>query len=117
MSGILFLRTEMREELVEFYTEDVGADVWLEQDAGCTVLQYDNFLFGFCDGDDPDTDGMLTFVTEDREGVDDYYDRFEDRAQSPPADNDDFDVYQFFADDPEGRTMEFQTFLHPTDDV
>lgn len=117
MSGILFLRSAAREEMVDFYTETVGAEVWLEQDGGCTICKYDNFLFGFCDADEPDTDGVLTFVTEDREGVDEFYDLLEDRARGEPEDNDDFDVYQFFAEDPEGRTIEFQTFLHPTDDV
>jgi hypothetical protein len=35
-----------------------------------------------------------------------------DVARGPPAHNDDFEIYQFFLDDPDGRTVEIQTFLH-----
>jgi len=43
------------------------------------------------------------------------YDRLDDRAHGSPEVNEQYDIYQFFADDPEGRTLEFQTFLHPID--
>lgn len=34
-----------------------------------------------------------------------------------PALDETYDSYQFFADDPDGRAVEFQTFLHPADEV
>jgi hypothetical protein len=117
MSGIVFMESAQREETVEFYQEQLGAKQWLEQEGGCTICKYDNMLFGFCDGSDPDQEIVLTFVTDDREGVDALYDTLEDRAHEPPAENDQFGIYQFFADDPEGRTVEVQTFLHETPDV
>lgn len=116
MSGIVFFGSEQHESIASFYTDQVGADVWLDQSA-CTILQYDNLLFGFCQADAAETDGVLTFVTDDRAGVDEFYDRFEDRSRGEPAVNEEYEIYQFFAADPEGRTMEFQTFLHDVDPV
>ncbi|MFW5918650.1 MAG: VOC family protein [Halanaeroarchaeum sp.] len=116
MTGIVFFGSANYESVASFYAQRVGADVWLEQSA-CTILRYDNMLFGFCEADAAETDGVLTFVTDDRAGVDAFYDRFEGRARGEPTVNEEFDIYQFFADDPEGRTMEFQTFLHETDPV
>jgi len=114
MSGIVFVESAQREEVVDFYIDRLGAERWLEQDGGCTILKYDNMLFGFCDGDEPDLDVVLTFVTDDESGVDALYEDLEDRAREEPERNDEFEIYQFFADDPEGRTVEVQTFLHPT---
>ncbi|WP_323676803.1 VOC family protein [Halorubellus sp. PRR65] len=116
MSGIVFFSCEDYESTAEFYVEEVGAEVWLEQSA-CTICRYDNLLFGFCASDETETDGVLTFVTEDRAGVDEFYEQFAGRARGEPEVNDEFGIYQFFATDPDGRTMEFQTFLHDVDPV
>ncbi|WP_267639413.1 VOC family protein [Haloarchaeobius amylolyticus] len=116
MSGIVFFRSTNYERVARFYCEQVGASVWLEQSA-CTICKYDNMLFGFCDAEETETGGILTFVTEDRQGVDEFYDRLEDRARDEPSVTEAFDIYNFFAEDPDGRTMEFQTFLHETDPV
>lgn len=111
MSGIVFYRTEDVDPLVEFYTGEVGAEVWLEQ-PGCTILAHDEFKFGFCGRDETETCGILTFYYDDRDEVDGMYDELEGRARGPPEENEQYDIYQFFADDPDGRTVEFQTFLH-----
>ncbi|WP_435358207.1 VOC family protein [Haloarchaeobius sp. DFWS5] len=116
MSGIVFFGSEDYEETAAFYREEVGATVWLEQ-AACTICKYDNMLFGFCDAEETETEGVLTFVTDDRDGVDEFYERFVDRARDEPSVNERFGIYNFFAEDPDGRTMEFQTFLHETDPV
>ena len=116
MSGIVFFATEALEEVVDFYCTDVGASVWLEQ-PDCTILQYDNLLFGFCDREEADTDGILTFVVETRDGVDDAYETLAAYATDEPHENDRYRIYQFFAEDPEGRTVEFQTFLHETEPI
>ncbi|GAA0208705.1 VOC family protein [Halobaculum roseum] len=114
--GIVFVRTANRERVVDWYREVVDADVWLEQ-PGCTILERGGFRFGFCDaGGDADaateTEGILTFVYPDRDGVDRMHDRVGDAAREEPHVNERYDIYQFFADDPDGRTVEFQTFLH-----
>lgn len=108
MDGIVFFRTERHDEVVSFYRE-LGATVWLEQ-PDCTILQADGFRFGFCDRDSADTEGIVTFVFDDRAGVDELYEQLGDRGDDEPRFNETYDIYQFFASDPEGRTVEFQTF-------
>ncbi|QCJ47930.1 VOC family protein [Haloprofundus sp. MHR1] len=114
MSGIVFFRTERHDSVVEFYTETVGAEVWLEQ-PDCTVLKHGNMLFGFCDRDATDDCGILTFVYDSRAEVDEMHATVGDAAREEPHENERYDIYQFFADDPDGRTVEFQAFLHPVD--
>ncbi|MFC6786238.1 VOC family protein [Halobaculum halobium] len=119
-SGIVFFRTADRKRVVDWYREVADADVWLEQ-PGCTILERGDFRFGFCDADDAGDDadhgdaaseGILTFVYSDRAGVDRAHDRVGDAAREQPHVNGRYDIYQFFADDPDGRAAEFQTFLH-----
>ncbi len=117
MTGIVFFRTVKRADVVEFYTELLGFQQWLEQDGGCTILQRDNLLIGFCDADNAETEGIVTVAVEDREAVDRLYDELAVEARHPPEKNDEFDIYQFFADDPDGRAVEVQTFLHETPPV
>ncbi|SDJ68453.1 hypothetical protein SAMN05216226_107104 [Halovenus aranensis] len=111
MSGIVFFSTEQREAVVEFYTETVGASVWLEQ-PDCTILDYDGFRFGFCQRETTDDCGILTFVFDDKAGVDEAHEAVGDAATETPHENETYEIYQFFAEDPDGRTAEFQTFLH-----
>lgn len=107
--GILFFRTERRERTVEWYTDTVGAERWLEQ-PGCTILDFEGFRFGFCDGEETETQGILTFVYDTPEEVDTMHGRVGDAADETPHENETYDIYQFFASDPDGRTVEFQTF-------
>jgi hypothetical protein len=113
VSGIVFFATERRDAVVDFYVDRVGTDVWLEQ-PGCTICSYGTFRVGFCDGDATDDCGTVTFVFDSAAGVDAAYDRLADVADDPPRDNDEYDIYQFFATDPDGRTVEFQSFRHET---
>lgn len=117
MPGIVFFRTEQRDAVVSFYTDRLGFEPWLEQDGGCTILSYDTLLVGFCDAAETETEGIVTVVCEDESAVDDLYADLSDVARDPPAANDDFEIYQFFATDPDGRTVEVQTFQHPTPPV
>ncbi len=116
MSGIVFFGTESLERVVAFYVERIGAERWLEQ-PDCTILQYDNMLFGFCERERAETDGTITFVYDSDGDVDAMYDELTDRAREEPVENDRYRIYQFFAEDPEGRTVEFQTFRHGTEAV
>lgn len=109
--GLVFFRTESLEAVVRFYAERVGARVWLEQ-PDCTVLEHAGFRLGFCAGEAAETGGTVTFVCPTRAGVDAAHDRLADVAADPPRYNDRYEIYQFFAADPEGRTVEFQTFEH-----
>ncbi len=109
MSGILFLRTQNLDRLKEFYSKRIGADIWLEQ-ADCAILRHGNFLFGFCDRDETQSDAMLTFFYETREEVDRIYSDLKDIATTEPIYNEKYDIYQFFATDPDGRMVEIQQF-------
>ncbi|MWG33970.1 VOC family protein [Halomarina oriensis] len=112
--GLVFFRTTALADLVAFYTDVVGARVWHEQPA-CTILEHGAFRVGFCDGDETETDGVLTFVYPNRAGVDAAHERLHDHGVDTDGDprfNERYDIYQFFAEDPDGRTVEFQTFEH-----
>lgn len=114
MSAIVFFRTDARARVCSFYRERLGFETWLEQD-GCTILRHDDLKLGFCDtaGDQsPDIDGIVTIYYDSRETVDEMREALADVATDDPRVNEDYDIYQFFAADPEGRTLEFQTFLH-----
>lgn len=111
MSGIVFFRTKNRASVVEFYIEMVGAEVWLEQ-PDCTILDHGGFRFGFCQRDEIDDCGIITFLYENRAAVDDMHDAVGDAAIDEPHENEKYDIYQFFAKDPDGRMAEFQTFLN-----
>jgi hypothetical protein len=110
MGGIVFFRTERLDDVVSFYTDVVGASVWLEQ-PDCTILSRDGFRFGFCARDSTDACGILTFVSETRAEVDEMHRRVGDAATDSPRVNETYDIYQFFATDPDGREVEFQAFL------
>ncbi|HSG71588.1 MAG TPA: hypothetical protein VLA12_14300 [Planctomycetaceae bacterium] len=114
MSGIVFFRTQNREQVVDWYLDNFDdVEVWLEQ-VGCTILRFDGFRFGFCDGDQTEADGILTFVYDTTENVDEMHRRLEDSAREDPHENEPYRIYQFFAADPDGRTVEIQSFLHET---
>lgn len=115
MTGILFLATTQRSRVVDFYMERLSFDLWLEQD-GCTVLRRENLLLGFCDGENADTGGIVTVVVDSRGAVESWYSRLQDVAGSEPVTSEQFDIYHFFGTDPEGRTIEVQTFLHEIPD-
>jgi hypothetical protein len=94
--------------------------VWIEQ-KGCTILNHGNLLLGFCQKDVCETEGVITFFSEAREDVDKMYSELQDIATTMPVENDTYKIYQFYATykiyqfyatDPEGRTLEFQSFLH-----
>ena len=111
MSGIIFFKTLMLEEIRKFYLDEVGCTLWLEQ-ADCIIFKHGNMLFGFCTRDSADKEGMITFFYDNKEDVDHFYARFKDIAYSEPSYSDKYKIYQFFAHDPEGRAIEFQYFDH-----
>jgi catechol 2,3-dioxygenase-like lactoylglutathione lyase family enzyme len=110
-TGVVFFGTRNREDVVEFYTDVVGADVWREQ-PDCTILDFEGFRFGFCERAEVDDCGIVTFAYDSRAAVDRMYDRVGDAARAEPSYNETYQVYQFFADDPDGRSAEFQRFEH-----
>jgi len=114
MTGVVFFNTLMLEDLTEFYTQRVGAELWMDQ-TDCRIFNHGRFLFGFCQREEAEACGILTFVYPDREGVDRMYDLFRDEALGEPRDNPRYPIYNFFARDPEGRMIEFQVFTGDVD--
>jgi hypothetical protein len=114
MDGIVFFRTEGLADVVAFYRDRVGAEVWLEQ-PDCTILRAGGFRVGFCRGETAETDGIVTLVVDGRTAVDGMYDELADVTDEEPRYNDRYGIYQFFATDPDGRTVEIQSFEHEMD--
>jgi hypothetical protein len=109
MTGVVFFNTLMLENLTEFYTQRVGAELWMDQ-GDCRIFRHGSFLFGFCQREEAETCGILTFVYRNREEVVRMYERFRTEALDAPRDNPRYPIYNFFARDPEGRMIEFQMF-------
>jgi hypothetical protein len=116
MGGIVFFRTAMLDEIVDFYVNDIGMHIWLEQE-DCTILSQANLLLGFCHRDIAELEGMITFFYPTEDDVDMLYKMLEHIATTEPTINEQYQIYQFFAEDPEGRSLEFQAFLHPVEPI
>ena len=112
MSGILFLKTKDLNPLKKFYTGQMGCEIWQDQ-GDCIIFRHGNLLFGFCERGEIENKAMLTFFYESRDEVDRMYDRLRNLAEAKPVDNAKYNIYQFFARDPEGRTIECQYFNTP----
>jgi predicted lactoylglutathione lyase len=110
--GIVFFSTQHLNEVSDFYITKIKCDLWLDQGA-CQILKHGNQLLGFCKSEEKiDTNGIITFFYPEKEQVDSMYKKFKNIAVSEPRMNEKFNIYQFFAKDPEGRTLEFQYFNH-----
>ncbi len=116
MNGIVFMHTKQLAPLTDFYTKRLDCNLWLEQPE-CKIFRHGTFLFGFCRKPAPRTDPMLTFVYDSPASVDRMYDRLADIAEAKPKNNRTYNIYQFFAKDPEGRPLEFQHFTKPTAEI
>jgi hypothetical protein len=114
MTGVVFFNTQMLENLTEFYTQRIGAELWMDQ-TDCRIFRHGQFLFGFCQREESESCGILTFVYPDRNGVERMYEKFQDEALDAPRDNPRYPIYNFFARDPEGRMIEFQMFTGEVD--
>lgn len=113
MSGIVFKKTKDLETITEFYQNKIGMELWQDQ-TKCKIFEKGNLQLGFCEGEKIDNDGIITFYFDTKKEVDEFYKNKDLKVTEEPQENKDFKIYQFFAEDPEGRTLEFQTFLHNT---
>lgn len=112
MAGIVFFKTRKLEKLREFYISLLGMKVWLEQQ-DCLILMHDNLLLGFCEREPCEEAGIITLFYRSREEVNTMYNKLRQWSSTEPLENKKYSIYQFFAKDPENRTLEFQCFLHP----
>jgi hypothetical protein len=111
-SGIVFFGTTKLEEIKNFYIERIGCELWIDQ-GSCAILRYGNLLVGFCESQEADLDTLITFFYEKKEDVDRVYKQLKPASLAPPKENKKYRIYHFYTKDPEGRSIEFQTFLHP----
>jgi catechol 2,3-dioxygenase-like lactoylglutathione lyase family enzyme len=116
MAGIVFIRTADLQRLRSFYVDRVGMAPWLEQ-PGIAILSHENLLVGFHETGSVDRDSLITVWLRTRNEVDAMHAQFRDCALTAPAVNERFRIYNFFATDPDGRKIEFQAFLHETNEV
>lgn len=106
----------MLDGIIDFYVNELGMHVWLEQ-PDCVILNHGNLLLGFCDRDSAEVEGMITLFYPTKNDVDAMYDLLKHISTTEPSENERYQIYQFFAEDPEGRALEFQAFLHQIEPV
>lgn len=111
MSGVIFIRTQMLDELVKFYTEKIGCHIWIDQ-KDVIILKHGNFIFGLHSSSVSDLDTLLTFFYDTKDDVDKMAEIMTDNKLTDPNENKRYSIYNFFAKDPEGRKLEFQHFNH-----
>jgi catechol-2,3-dioxygenase len=125
MAGLIFIKCMNLEKLIDFYTNVIKCNIWLEQPE-ITILAHENFLFGFHQIAEiekesyiPSKDIVLTFFFEQKQKVDEFYNRLNELnlVISEPKVNEKYNIYNFFAKDPEGHIIEFQVFLHTLKDL
>ncbi len=109
--GIVFYATKQLDSVADFYMNEVGCELWLDQGA-CKILKHGNMLFGFCKSDHVDKESVITFFYPQKEQVDEMYQKMKNIAEEKPKMNPKFNIYHFYATDPEGRSVEFQYFDH-----
>ena len=114
MAGIIFLGTRNIEKIKDFYISKIGMKLWLEQ-ADCVILRHENLLLGFCAREEIDKSGIITFFYKDQGDVEGMYRRLHNVALEKPKVNSKYQIYNFFARDPEDRMIEFQHFLNRID--
>ncbi len=114
MGGIIFYKTKKLKDIEDFYINRLGCELWLRQE-GCTIFRQGNLLFGFCARDEAETGGIITFFYEDNATIDGKYASLKEIAINRPHLKEKYNIYHFFIEDPEGRKIEFQHFLHPID--
>lgn len=111
---IHFYRVEDLKKARQFYQELLGFTLYKDQ-GKCLIFDTHGFgKIGFCihHPKEKNTDTCITFVYETKEEVDQMYKKLEGvLVCEKPHENKDFHIYQFFAKDPNGLTLEFQQFL------
>ncbi len=114
---VTFIYTDDLASTTRFYGETLGLDLVLDQ-GPCHIYRVaDTAFLGVCscrEGRAVEPSGVvITLVTDE---VDAWYQRLQAAGvelEGPPEKSETFQVYCFFARDPEGYRIEFQRFLDP----
>ncbi|MDY0298864.1 MAG: D-glycerate dehydrogenase [Candidatus Cloacimonadaceae bacterium] len=116
MSGIVFFKTQSLHATKKFYLNKLGLKLWLDQ-GECHIYAHDDMLIGFCKAEYSSTQGTITFLYDSQTLVDKAYTQFKDISTTAPKLNPKFRIYHFWGKDHENRTLEFQYFLKPDEDI
>jgi catechol 2,3-dioxygenase-like lactoylglutathione lyase family enzyme len=114
---ITFVYCKDLEACARFYTDVLGLALAIDQ-GDCRIFRGAAEAFvGLCRCR-PDhgvsRDGVtLTFVTPDVDGWHRHLKEHSVEILAPPSESREFQIYRFFARDPEGHLLEFQRFLSP----
>ncbi|HUU78916.1 MAG TPA: VOC family protein [candidate division Zixibacteria bacterium] len=118
-SFITFIRTDNLDKTTEFYQNIMKCPLVLDQGL-CRIFKITKESYiGFCTHDflDKEKESIcLTFVCSSKEEVNEMYEYLKEKnvpMKEPPKENEKFKIYNFFAKDPNGITLEIQYFLHP----
>lgn len=104
-----------------FYEGVLGLPLVLDQ-GGCRIVRVaenGGGYLGYCQrpGTDRGREGVIiTLVLEGKEDVDDYYGGLLEKGVELPESpklNPEYGIYHFFFQDPDGYTLEVQSFLDP----
>lgn len=115
MDSIVFLPTLDLERTRQFYTETLGLDLVLDQGT-CLILKAGGGFWGFCaseNGHSEPSKTILTLVTDD---VDAWHARLIAAGvvcDGEPRLNQRFQIYHFYAEEPNGYRLEVQRFEDP----
>ncbi len=112
MSGIIFFKTKSLETIHHFYHNTLKMEVWLEQE-NCFIYKKGNLLLGFLESQNAETQGIITIFEQDKQAIEAYYQEYSNLVTQDLKVNEKYKIYHFYICDPEGRKIEFQTFLHP----
>lgn len=113
--NISFYGTNDLEKTDKFYKKFFGLEVYKDQ-GKCKIYKIQGAgMIAFCEHMEVltnDKSPIITFLTEQ---VDETYEKFNNmdgiKIESKPVKNNNFNIYQFFAKDPNGYTLEIQKFL------
>lgn len=111
MSGIIFFKTKSLDIIYEFYHNTLEMEIWLRQER-CYVFKKGNLLLGFIESEIAENQGIITFFNQDKKEIENNYLKFSSLVIQDLKINSKFKIYHFYICDPEGRKIEFQTFLH-----
>lgn len=115
-SGITFLPVRDLDATRVFYVQKLGLREVLDQGA-CAIFEVKPGCFwGFCNHFEPMADPNRVILTLVTEFVDEVYEDFVKKSISTdckPRLNERFQIYHFFAEDPDGYRIEVQQFRDP----
>ncbi len=112
---ISFVYCQDLEVCARFYTDILGFGLVIDQ-GDCRIFRVAGEAFvGLCrcrGGHSVSRDGVtLTLVTPDVDGWHGHLLKHNIEILAPPSERAEFQIYRFFARDPEGHLLEFQRFL------